>query len=200
MNANSLTVTWSDPDIPYGIIISYTVTYNLTEEMVSLVTESQTVTLEDLDEYTIYAIYVAASTRIGTGPNAQVHKRTGQASKPCYMYCIMCFNGLSLSEPHSPPTSVQIVSTDSRAATVSWQPPVPGDRNGIITHYILVLKNLDFTVDDVITNVSGSLLTYTVSDLEEYSTHECRIAAGTIIGTGPYSSPIELTTLQDGNY
>lgn len=95
MNANSLTVTWSDPDIPYGVIVSYTVTYNLTEDMMSLVTESQTVTLEDLDEYTIYVIYVAASTRIGTGPNAQVYKRTGQASKPCYTYCIMCFNGLS---------------------------------------------------------------------------------------------------------
>lgn len=95
MNANSLTVTWSDPDTPYGIVISYTVTYNITEVMASFVTESQTVTLEDLDEYSVYVIYVAASTRIGTGPYAQVHKRTGQASKLFYSYCIMCFNGLS---------------------------------------------------------------------------------------------------------
>lgn len=88
VSANALTVTWSDPDTPYGIIVSYTVTYNLTELMVSLVTESQTATLDGLDEYTIYVIYVAASTRIGTGPYAQVHKRTGQASKPHYAYIL----------------------------------------------------------------------------------------------------------------
>ena len=80
-DANSLTVSWSDPDTPYGVIISYTVTYNISGGSTSFVTESQSVTLENLDEYTVYAIYVAASTRIGTGPSTQVYGRTDQASK-----------------------------------------------------------------------------------------------------------------------
>ena len=81
MDANSIAVTWSDPDIPYGVVISYTVMYNISENSTSFVTESQSVVLEELDEYTVYAINVAASTRVGTGPFARVYERTGQAGE-----------------------------------------------------------------------------------------------------------------------
>ena len=74
-------MAWSDPDIPYGIIVSYTVSYNISENLTSFVTESDHVTLESLDEYTVYEINVSASTRVGAGPSAQVYERTGQASE-----------------------------------------------------------------------------------------------------------------------
>ena len=61
-----------------------------------------------------------------------------------------------------------------------------------------MVYNLDFSVDNVTVNVSGSLSSYTVNGLEEYSTHRCEIAAGTIVGSGPFSSPTEFLTMQDG--
>ena len=61
-----------------------------------------------------------------------------------------------------------------------------------------MIRNLQFDVDDITVNVSGSELSYRVSGLEEYSQHECQVAAGTLIGAGPYSSRVEFVTEQDG--
>ena len=104
------------------------------------------------------------------------------------------------TEPHSSPMNVQILSTDKRSVTMSWEPPLLRDRNGIITYYLIVIHNLDFGVSDIRVNVSGSVLNHTVAGLEEYSRHECTLAAGTVIGRGPYSTPTEFATLQDGKY
>ena len=82
IDANSIEVTWLDPTIPYGVITSYSVKYNVSyENVTSFITESQHATLEGLDEYTLYRIQVSAFTRVGGGPYAEVHRRTGQASE-----------------------------------------------------------------------------------------------------------------------
>ena len=104
-----------------------------------------------------------------------------------------------LSEPHSSPTSVMVPFTDERGATISWLPPILEDRNGIITYYLIVVRNLQFSFEDITANVSASDMSYDVGGLEEYCRYECQIAAGTIIGSGPYSSPLEFLTMEDGN-
>jgi len=82
VDSNSIALTWSDPDIPYGLITSYTITYNITvENSTSLVTDSQSIIIDGLDEYTIYVIHVSASTKVGTGPSTQYFQRTGQSSE-----------------------------------------------------------------------------------------------------------------------
>ena len=48
--------------------------------------------------------------------------------------------------------------------------------------------------------MSGSDLSYSVSGLEEYCRYECQVAAGTIIGSGPFSSRVEFLTMEDGNH
>lgn len=65
---------------------------------------------------------------------------------------------------------------------------------------MIVVYNLDFSVSNVTVNVSGALLSYTVTGLEEYSTCRCEISAGTSVGSGPFSSPTEFMTTQDGNH
>lgn len=63
---------------------------------------------------------------------------------------------------------------------------------------MILVHNIQFSINDITFNVSGSDLSYTVSGLEEYCRYECQIAAGTIIGSGPYSSRVEFLTMQDG--
>ena len=211
VDSNSIAMTWSAPDVPYGIITSYTITYNITtENFTSLVTDSQNIILEGLDEYTIYMINVSASTKVGTGPSAQFFQRTGQSSELSeekdislllpspFSFCLHIF--MPCVDPHSSPISIEVPSTQSKSATITWQPPVPEDRNGIITYYLLVVYNLEFNVNNITVNISGSVLSYTVDQLEEFSRHGCRIAAGTIVGPGPYSSSTEFVTLQDGKH
>lgn len=111
----------------------------------------------------------------------------------------LLFSLLYTSEPHSPPTSITIPLTEPQAATISWQPPVLDDRNGIIAFYLLKIRNLQFSRDDINVNVSGSDLSYRVDKLEEYCRYDCQIAAGTVIGSGPYSSHVQFLTMEAGN-
>lgn len=89
-SANSIEVTWSNPTLPYGVITSYSVRYNISDvNLTSFTTESQQATLEGLDEYTVYAISVSASTRLGFGPYAEVLERTGQTSECDSLYMVV---------------------------------------------------------------------------------------------------------------
>jgi len=118
-----------------------------------------------------------------------------------YPLCLpACISSCTCIDPDSPPINIEVPTTQSRTATITWQPPVSEDRNGIITYYLLVVYNLEFDVNNITVNVSGSVLSYTVSELEEFSRHGCRIAAGTIVGPGPYSSATEFVTMQDGKH
>ena len=81
-HANNLTLNWSQPTTPYGIVTSYSVRYNISEaNTTSFTTEAQYATLDNLNEYTVYKIETSAATRVGYGPYATIHVRTGQASE-----------------------------------------------------------------------------------------------------------------------
>lgn len=77
---------------------------------------------------------------------------------------------------------------------MSWVPPEPCSRNGIITHYSVLLIDNDF-------NVSGHLLTvlstqYVFNMLEEFVRYSVKIAAATSAGLGPYSEEVNFTTFE----
>ena len=93
---------WSEPPTPYGIVVSYNITYNLsdvieigsgmnllvmdfTEMPVSLMVDAEdgnSYVVTGLNEYTIYQFEIFASTRIGPGPSTQATDRTHDTSKP----------------------------------------------------------------------------------------------------------------------
>ena len=81
INSTAVHLTWEQPLLPNGIIINYTVTYNLSELSVSAITDAQSILITGLEEYTVYEFEVFASTRIGPGPPASILARTDVASK-----------------------------------------------------------------------------------------------------------------------
>ena len=85
INSTAVELTWSEPLLPYGIIVSYTVTYNISgENNISIVVDSsdpQVLIIAQLQEHTWYRFEVFASTRIGDGPYATVTSRTDIAGK-----------------------------------------------------------------------------------------------------------------------
>ena len=101
INSTAIQLTWSRPPTPNGIVVSYNITYNLSEVriasgsggnvlMMDGTPMSVLVGAEDgnsyvvagLDEYTIYEFEMFASTRIGPGPSTQATARTHDTSKP----------------------------------------------------------------------------------------------------------------------
>ena len=100
-HANNLTLNWSNPTTPYGIIISYTIRYNLSEgNLTSLTTQAPLVTLVGLNEYTVYEIGISAATRVGYGPYVTAHVTTGQASKTSsYLLILILTNRQNINFP-----------------------------------------------------------------------------------------------------
>ena len=102
---------------------------------------------------------------------------------------------LFYSVPSSPPQTPRGNAMSSTGITLSWDPPPVDEQNGIITRYMISITELE-------TGRSFSLFSPTtsvnVTSLHPYYTYNCTIAAVTIVGDGPYTTTINIVTLQDG--
>jgi receptor-type tyrosine-protein phosphatase Q len=68
-------------------------------------------------------------------------------------------------------------------------------QNGLITAYSVNVTN-SVTGASVFLSSSGNFIT--VAQLSPYTSYLCSVAAQTIVGQGPYTSPITVTTGEDG--
>ena len=92
--------------------------------------------------------------------------------------------------PSGAPTAFLISSDTPFTLTLSWNPPRPSERNGIITHYEYLCTGVHNEYQ------STTLLTVTVSELKAFTSYKCWVKAATAIGTGPAAISTS-TTAQD---
>lgn len=81
---------------------------------------------------------------------------------------------------------------------LDWIPPSEKDRNGVITGYRILL---DRDMGQAFLRGYSISTQYSFTGLQEGTTYYYRIAAETIVGTGPYSNRTSVTTKlkpQDG--
>ena len=85
---------------------------------------------------------------------------------------------------------------DSKTVTLSWDPPLEENRNGIIRSYTIhvtdKLMNKNTTYSSDTTNI-------TLTSLRPYSLYLCAIAAQTI-SQGPFTQPFIIQMPEDGKY
>ena len=84
INSTAIQLVWSESLTPNGIIISYNITYNLSEMLASVLVDAEygkKYVVTELDEYTVYRFEIFASTRVGPGPSTQATARTYHASE-----------------------------------------------------------------------------------------------------------------------
>ncbi len=87
--ASSVMLTWSRPVVPNGVVTSYTLQYNLTEDTpITTQTINTFLTVTSLQEYSLYEFVVYATTRIGNGPTASIVVRTKESCKILVLYFI----------------------------------------------------------------------------------------------------------------
>lgn len=98
--------------------------------------------------------------------------------------------------PSSPPLNFTGEAMDSSSIYLSWHPPEPAERNGVITGYFIQIFEIDtnsyFSFNR--TNHTEFLL----QQLHPYYRYECSIGAFTAVGRGPLSSPVLVQTDEDG--
>ena len=97
--------------------------------------------------------------------------------------------------PGAPPQSVAVTSVNSSSIKVSWGDVLCDQRNGEITGYQV---NYTSTSDDGIVNVTGNQTSVTLNGLQPYTDYSVSVAAMTVNGTGPFSTPVTNKTLFTG--
>ncbi len=99
--------------------------------------------------------------------------------------------------PSSPPQYVQVSIETSRIINITWSPPIVDSQNGEIISY-QVLVDQDELEDPITVDLDGKALKTTVNNLLPFKLYSIRVAAGTRVGLGPYST-LELVEMpEDG--
>ena len=80
--------------------------------------------------------------------------------------------------------------------SITWLAPDTINPN-LLLLYIIVLTDEQFGLPDVTINVTNTTTSYTLTELEEYNTYTCNVAAVNEMGVGEYSS-INFTTQESG--
>ena len=118
---------------------------------------------------------------------------------------------LSDLAPTASPQKISFVHT-SRSFTLSWYPPTPLEQNGVLTLYHVIIMEVQILYLDNGTVISqiGRNFNRTcdvsrdhmqsIDMLHPSYKYTVRIAAANIVGIGPFSDPITVMTLEDGEY
>ena len=99
--------------------------------------------------------------------------------------------------PDQPPQEVNISIVSSRSLRFVWIPPLPENQNGIIISYNISLTTVDTNMTEY---YSTSDVNISITDLLPFTTYTFVVAARTVVGIGPFSSPFIITTNQDGKH
>ncbi|XP_030045639.1 immunoglobulin superfamily DCC subclass member 4 [Microcaecilia unicolor] len=99
--------------------------------------------------------------------------------------------------PATPPSDVQLTATGQTWAQLHWQPPT--QPNGVILEYIVVYSCNRTQHEDTWTLLvtGGDTFKMDVNGLESNTRYFFRMGARTIVGSGPYSSLLEVYTLPE---
>ena len=101
----------------------------------------------------------------------------------------------TLTAPSLAPIGLSVISQSSSSLTLAWMAPPLERQNGLITGYSVNVTNSDTGVSRLLSSIGNSI---TVIQLSPYTSYLCSVAAQTIVGLGPYTSPITVTTGEDG--
>ena len=121
------------------------------------------------------------------------------------MLDVLCNFMILCLEPSNTPQAVTVSVTSSRSISVSWDPVIADDRNGIIKGYIvnyqalpngyLVAKILNITNQE-----QNNRQTVTLAGLNEFTNYSIEVLAFTIFGNGPASVGQVVETLEDSKF
>jgi hypothetical protein len=106
------------------------------------------------------------------------------------------------SVPGAPPQSVSAFAESSTSLRVSWSPPPENKQNGLIAYYKIfyVPKTRSDSEATVVVIKNPAARDFVLDDLLKWTDYRLWMLAGTSVGDGPKSTPVEVKTDEDGMY
>ena len=99
--------------------------------------------------------------------------------------------------PTAAPDDFAVTVLDSMSIQLSWSPPPTEHQNGEILEYRIRTVEVETGREMQYSSTSTSM---TVSPLHPYYSDQCRVAAVTTAGIGPFTTVVEQRTYQDGAF
>ncbi|XP_064626984.1 tyrosine-protein phosphatase Lar-like isoform X3 [Lineus longissimus] len=196
LDSTSIQVTWKPPPEKdqNGVITSYTILYSEAKsgggvnDAMRAVTEASDRTYiirYGLRRWTMYKIWMLASTRVGDGPTSDpIMIRTDESADVVHLAIATGLPG--------EPRKVKLKVENSTAVKVSWRPPHSEEQNGIIRgyliHYVAINENDEPTSNPNIFNVvGGDKAEMTIINLEPDTWYQFQVNGYTRKGDGQRS-------------
>uniref|UniRef100_A0A674D3P7 protein-tyrosine-phosphatase n=1 Tax=Salmo trutta TaxID=8032 RepID=A0A674D3P7_SALTR len=128
----------------------------------------RTYTLTDVIPGLTYVVTLSAKSRSGYGDEARE-----ELKMPEY-------------PPRGYPQISEYINATCCSLQFSWLPPVPSERNGVITEYTIAYREI--TLPAIVSS-------YTILGLNHNTGYEVQMCAHTSVGPGPFSPPLLYRTL-----
>ena len=104
------------------------------------------------------------------------------------------------SVPGAPPQNVAAYAESSTSLRVVWEPPPENKQNGMIVYYKIfyVPKSRSDSDATVVEIKNPGAREFVLDELLKWKDYRIWMLAGTSVGDGPKSTPIEVKTDEDG--
>ncbi|XP_063770076.1 receptor-type tyrosine-protein phosphatase delta isoform X6 [Pseudophryne corroboree] len=97
--------------------------------------------------------------------------------------------------PNGFPQNLQCESMSSTSVQITWQPPILAERNGVITKYTLLYRDINNPNHPIEVHIVPADTTVTLTAIKPDTIYDVKIRAYTIKGPGPFSPSVQFRTL-----
>ncbi|XP_027399083.1 phosphatidylinositol phosphatase PTPRQ isoform X5 [Bos indicus x Bos taurus] len=176
VTASEISLKWSPPEKPNGIIVAYEVLYRNVNSLFMKNTSTTNIILRDLKPYSLYNVSVRSYTRFGHGEqlSSVLSVRTSE------------------TVPDSAPENITYKNISSGEIELSFFPP--SSPNGIIQKYTIYLMKSNGNEERTINTTS---LVQNIKGLKKYTQYTIEVSASTLKGEGIRSAPVNVLTEED---
>ncbi|CAM4594355.1 unnamed protein product [Leuciscus chuanchicus] len=175
---NTALIQWQPPKDMVGELIGYRLRYKHLEEENYEVREFARTddhhTATDLHKGATYSFHLSARNRAGAGEEYVKEISTPE------------------DVPSGFPQNLRVVGLTTSTTRLSWEPPILSERNGRITQYLVVYRDINSKQNS--TNRTTEIQ-MTIQGLRPDTTYDIRVQAFTSKGGGPLSPSIQSRTM-----